>query len=79
MALFVENLPDPERDQEMILSYIKKLYQTNSEFLVNVSITTDGVQRWIYPSEGNEKVYGHDLIRDKREKVRMAVWKAVNT
>jgi PAS domain S-box-containing protein len=79
MALFVENLPDPERDQEMILSYIKKLYQTNSEFLVNVSITTDGVQRWIYPSEGNEKVYGHDLIRDKREKVRMAVWKAVNS
>lgn len=43
----------------------------------NFSIAPGGVQRWVYPLAGNEKVIGHDLLRDPRPEVAESVRRAM--
>ncbi len=45
----------------------------------NLTLAPGGVQRHVYPLEGNEAVTGHDLLRDPRPEVREAVARAVAT
>ncbi|MFO8065419.1 MAG: histidine kinase dimerization/phosphoacceptor domain -containing protein [Spirochaetota bacterium] len=45
----------------------------------NVSVAPEGVQRLVYPLEGNESVVGHDLLEDERPEVRSEVKRAIET
>ncbi len=50
-----------------------------SEGIRNFALAPNGVQRYVYPLKGNEKVLGHDLINDKRPNVRKDVHRAMET
>lgn len=45
----------------------------------NFSIAPEGIQKYVYPLEGNENVLGHDLMHDKRPAVRAEVQRAIET
>ena len=44
----------------------------------NLVIAPDGINKYVYPIKGNEETLGHNLIKDKRPEVRVAVQKTIN-
>ncbi len=53
------------------------LYSSTSG-IRNLVIAPDGINRYVYPIEGNEETVGHNLIKDKRPEVRKAVRETIN-
>lgn len=43
----------------------------------NFIVAPDGVNRYVYPLEGNQKALGHNLLLDKRPQVRKDVQRAI--
>lgn len=45
----------------------------------NIAIAPDGIQRYVYPVQGNEIVVGHDLLNDQRVDVQKDIQAAIRT
>jgi len=78
LTSFEKRLADSDfmLDDEEIQISLKLLFESNSG-LKNISVAPNGVQKFVYPLKGNEKVLGHSLVDDKREHVRLGVQKAI--
>lgn len=50
--------------------------QAYSKYIKNFSIAPNNIQEFVYPVAGNEVTLGHDLSKDPRENVRLAVRQA---
>lgn len=67
----IESLND--KDFEMFASVLI----SSIEGIRNIIIAPDGINRYVFPIEGNEEAVGHDIINDKRPNVRESVQRAI--
>ncbi len=67
-----------ERMKSQMDDYARSQFQSNTG-IRNFSLAPMGVQEWVFPLKGNEKVLGHNLIRDKRLIVQEDVRRAITT
>lgn len=58
--------------------FVEKIVESK-DYIKNISLAPDGIQKYVYPLEGNEIVIGHDLINDERENVRNDVARTIET
>ena len=58
--------------------YASGLY-SSADGIRNFAVAPGGVQQYVYPVEGNEVVFGHDLINDERPEVREDVQRTIDT
>ena len=52
---------------------------SSADGIRNLTLSPGGVNKYVYPLEGNESVIGHDLINDERPDVRADVQRAIQT
>lgn len=52
---------------------------TSTEGIKTFTIAPDGIVRYVYPLNGNEKYHGYDLINDKRHNIRKDVQRTIST
>jgi signal transduction histidine kinase len=69
------NTPDAVAEGEFEI-FAAGLY-ASAKGIRNFSVAPGGVQGYVYPLAGNEKVPGHDLIHDERPDVRADVQRAI--
>ncbi len=74
---FTLSHPSPQDLDHNFSSFARGLH-AGSRGIRNFAVAPGGVQRYVYPLKGNEKVPGHDLINDKRPNVRTDVQRAVS-
>ncbi len=73
-------LANPRTDQldRKFLTFASALY-TGASGIRNFALAPGGVNGYVYPFKGNEKVIGHSLIDDHRPNVRRDVQRAIES
>jgi len=56
---------DKNISTDMLREYSNLILDRN-ETIKNIQIAPEGVIKWVYPQEGNEKAIGHDLMSDPK-------------
>ena len=64
---------------ESTFNDLAAVFYESASGIRNFSIAPNGVQTYVYPREGNENVFGHDLLNDERPEVRADVTRAIET
>ena len=79
-GLYAFTLANPTEDKldANFDTFASGLY-VSAKGIRNFALAPDGVQRHVYPLEGNENVLGHDLINDERPNVRADVQRTIDT
>ena len=80
MSAFVKheiNSPDGLNSGEFEI-FAAGLY-TNAKAVRNLTLSPDGINKHVYPLEGNQNVLGHDLINDERANVRADIQRTIQT
>jgi PAS domain S-box-containing protein len=74
---FAESLPEEELAAHF-RTFAEHLYGLE-EGIRNISIAPGGIQKYVFPLEGNEEVPGHNLLEDSRPEIRAAVQKTLDS
>ena len=73
-----ENTSSPEHLDDVFYHLAENFFESASS-IRNFSLAPQGVQTYVYPKEGNEEVFGHNLLNDERLNVRVDVEKAIES
>lgn len=64
---------------ESVFNDMAAVFYKSTSGIRNFSVAPNGVQTYVYPREGNENVFGHDLLNDERPDVRADIERAIQT
>jgi PAS domain S-box-containing protein len=78
LCAFVESTPTEEHLKAEANILMRGLY-SHSEGIRVMALAPGGIQKFVYPLKGNEKVVGHDILHDKRPHVQKAIKRALKT
>ncbi|MGM0420944.1 MAG: diguanylate cyclase domain-containing protein, partial [Bacillota bacterium] len=78
LEAFVKEKGEAELNSTSFKDFASGLY-SGSSGLRNFIIAPDGVNKYIYPLEGNEEALGHNLLNDMRPEVVEDVERAIRT
>lgn len=78
-ALVQGHLPDQAWHLDSEFEAFAAGLVSSTDGIRNISVAPGGIQRFVYPLDGNENVPGHDLIHDDRPDVRADVQRTIQS
>lgn len=78
-AFILHEIPSPNEIASEEFDDFAAGLQIGASGVRNISIAPGGIQKFVYPLEGNENVPGHDLINDERPNVRADVQRTIES
>ncbi len=78
-AFILSNIKnDIKLDSQIFTSFVSNFFN-NSQGIRNMIIAPDGINKFVYPLEGNEAAVGHNLLNDERPNVQADIEEALRT